>query len=67
MKIFEIYDKKAIIVWKIIEVILGKHSETLCLERLKAGGRKDNRELHGWMASQTQWTKFEQASGVGDG
>ena len=27
-----------------------------CWERLKAGGKGDNREWDGWMASPTQWT-----------
>ena len=27
-----------------------------CWERLKAGGKVDDREWDGWMASQTQWT-----------
>ena len=38
-----------------------------CWERLKAGGKGDNREWDGWMASLTWWLEFEQALGVGDG
>ena len=38
-----------------------------CLERLKAGGKGDDREWDGWMASPTRWLEFEQALGVGDG
>ena len=28
-----------------------------CWERLKAGGKEDNREQYGWMASLTWWTR----------
>ena len=28
-----------------------------CWERLKAGGKEDNREQYGWMASLTRWTR----------
>ena len=38
-----------------------------CWERLKAGGKGDNRGWDGWIASLTQWTwVFEQVPGVGD-
>ena len=38
-----------------------------CWERLKAGGKGDDRGWDGWMASTTQWTWGETALGVGDG
>ena len=39
---------------------------TMCWERLKAGGEGDNRGWDGWMASPTRQDS-EQAPGVGDG
>ena len=38
-----------------------------CLERLKAGGKGDNKEWYSWTASLTWQNEFEQAPGVGDG
>ena len=38
-----------------------------CWERLKAGGKDDDRGWGGWMASQTQWTWVWVNSRVGDG
>ena len=38
-----------------------------CWERLEAGGEGDNRGQDGWMASPTQWNKFEQAPGDDEG
>ena len=37
------------------------------VERLKAGGERDDRGWNGWMALPTRWREFEQALGVGDG
>lgn len=36
------------------------------MERLKAGREGGNRGWNGWMASQTQWTEFEQTLGNGE-
>ena len=41
--------------------------ETLMVERLKAGGEKDDRGWDCWMASPTQWTCVCASSGIGDG
>ena len=38
-----------------------------CWERLKAGGKRDNRGLDGWMASLTQRHEFEQTPGDSKG
>ena len=38
-----------------------------CLERLKAGGKGDNKEWYSLTASSIWWNEFEQAPGVGDG
>ena len=40
--------------------------ETWCWERLKSGGRGDDRGWDGWMASPTPWTWVEQAPGDGE-
>ena len=38
-----------------------------CWERLRAGGKGDDRGWDGWMASPTQWHGFGWTLGVGDG
>ena len=38
-----------------------------CRERLRAGGKGDDRGWDGWMVSPTQWTWVWASSGVGDG
>jgi len=38
-----------------------------CWERLKAGGKGDDREWDGWMALLTWWTWIWASSGIGDG
>ena len=38
-----------------------------CWERLRAGGKGDNRGWDGWMASLTRWTWVWVTPGVGDG
>ena len=38
-----------------------------CWERLKAGGKGDDRGWHGWMASSTQWTWVWASLGDGKG
>ena len=41
--------------------------KTLILRKTEGGGEGDDRGWDGWMASLTQWTRVEQALGVGDG
>ena len=45
-------DVKSWLIWKDPE----KNKRPWCWERLRAGGEEDDRGLHGWMASPTQWT-----------
>ena len=45
--------------------LIGKDPDVL--ERLKAGGERDDRGWDSWVASPTDGHEFEQAPGVGDG